>query len=51
MKPLYYILGTLALIELVDVILFAPRIGIIRHKVPAIQSYLRTKYRLKLPTY
>lgn len=40
MKYLYYALGALAVLEVLDVLCFAPKFGIFRAQVPAIRRKL-----------
>jgi Carboxypeptidase regulatory-like domain len=44
LKTVHYVLGTLAVLEVIDVICFAPKFGLYRHRVLATQSHLRKKF-------
>jgi hypothetical protein len=51
MKTIYYVLGALAVLEVIDVICFVPKFGLYHDRVFAIQSYLGRKFGIKLPIF
>lgn len=44
MKYLYYVLGALAILEVLDIVCFAPKFGIYRKQIPAIRRKLGITY-------